>query len=423
MELDQSTLAAVLGIKSIIASAIFYFLHVSLKRISGIFLWANASLLIGVAILLDNFSIIENPRLASLLYNIPLVGGQVIFLFGTAQFVGRPFKRYALTLMLVVVAVLAITFTLISPDTNMRVLTLSAIYVGANAWMAWILWGFRTAHSTFAYGLAAAIMFIQAAAAAMQALVAVDIYWLDFPAAVIIWINAVATVVLGNWVLFLLVMLYLVEELEGVAERMERERIARDLHDTVLQTFQGFVMKANALLPESEPALKESLRSCLSDAITAIHEGRDKVRTLRGSPSPYADLHDYLRVIGEQEAAPGQQLTLSCTGTVRALDPVVHRELCAIGKEALCNAFRHADARKHEIMVDYGSRALVLTVQDDGKGISFSNSGKQGHWGIRGIEERAKLIHAKSSLRTARGAGTTWRIEVKAALAYAEFGR
>ena len=94
--------------------------------------------------------------------------------------------------------------------------------------------------------------------------------------------------------------------------------------------------------------------------------------------------------------------------------------MCAIGREALRNAFRHAEARQHEVIVEYGAKALVLTVRDDGRGIDVGAADKRGHWGLHGIEERARLIHADADLRTAPGAGTTWRIEIKAALAYAD---
>jgi signal transduction histidine kinase/ligand-binding sensor domain-containing protein len=201
------------------------------------------------------------------------------------------------------------------------------------------------------------------------------------------------------------------------AQMEERERIARDLHDTVLQTFQGFVLKATSMLPDSESALGESLRCSLRDAKSAIEEGRDKVAALRaGAPS----LHDCLRMAGEEEASPGQHFTLRCEGSPRALHPVVAQELCAIGREALRNAFHHAQAEQHEVIVDYGTAALVLTVRDDGRGIDAGARDKSGHWGLRGIEERARLIHAHARLRTAPGAGTTWRFEIKAALAYAD---
>jgi len=102
------------------------------------------------------------------------------------------------------------------------------------------------------------------------------------------------------------------------------------------------------------------------------------------------------------------------------LHPIVEQELCAIGREALRNAFRHAQARQHEVIVEYRPGALVLTVRDDGRGIDAGAWEKPGHWGLRGIDERAGLIHGDVRLHTAPGAGTTWRIEIKAALAYAD---
>ena len=133
-------------------------------------------------------------------------------------------------------------------------------------------------------------------------------------------------------------------------------------------------------------------------------------------------LHDYLREAIAHDAAPGQQVDLRCMGRVRRLHPAVAQELCAIGREALRNALQHANARKHVITVEYGASALVLTVRDDGRGFDAGAPEKPGHWGLRGIEERARLIHADVRLETAPGSGTTWRIQIRAALAYADGG-
>lgn len=204
------------------------------------------------------------------------------------------------------------------------------------------------------------------------------------------------------------------------AQLEERERIARDLHDTVLQTFQGFVLKVETILPDSESGMGDALRRSLGDATYAIREGRDKITALRALERKGPPLHEYLRMVGEQDAAPGQRFTLRCEGEPRTLHPIVEQELCAIGREALRNAFRHAEATQHDVIVEYGARALVLTVRDDGRGIDLDADAKHGHWGLPGIEERARLIHADAVLRTAPGAGTTWRIDIKAALAYAD---
>jgi len=426
MDLDQSTLAAVVGIKSIVGGVIFYLLHVSAPRISGIWAWAAASFAVGFAGLFDALEVIGNPHLAALVFTMLLVSGQILFLFGTAQFVARPFRRHTLSLLLALVAALTVTWTLVLPDRPSRVLALTPLYAGANAWMAWLLWRHGKPHARLAYGLAAAIMVIQAAAALMHLFLEVGAGmtlpsppW-NIPVVTVIWVNAVLTIVVGSWVLFLLIMLQLVDELKAVAEREERERIARDLHDTVLQTFQGFVMKASAILPESEPALGDSLSRCLRDATIAIQEGRDKIASLRAGSGDIPPLHEYLRMAGEQAAMPGKRFMLRCEGEARALEPIVQRELCAIGQEALCNAFLHANAGQHEVIVEYGTKALVLTIRDDGRGIGAGDRDKPGHWGLSGIQERARIIQADAVLDSAPGAGTTWRIGVKAGLAYAD---
>jgi len=206
------------------------------------------------------------------------------------------------------------------------------------------------------------------------------------------------------------------------AQLEERERIARDLHDTVLQTFQAFVLKVSSMLPEAESSLGDPLRRSLRDAKGAIEEGRDKVASLRGDERQQTALHDYLRALGAQEAGPGQQFTLRCEGTPRPLHPLVQQEFCAIGAEALRNALRHAHAAHHEVLVTYGATQLVLSIRDDGRGLDARAADKPGHWGLHGIRERARLIHADAHLHSAPGAGTTWRIELRAALAYAHGG-
>lgn len=235
-------------------------------------------------------------------------------------------------------------------------------------------------------------------------------------------LTCVAAGVLLLWLGYRLRVRYLTRTLTArlSAQLEERERIARDLHDTVLQTFQGFVLKVETILPDSESGMGDALRRSLGDATYAIREGRDKITALRAMERKGPPLHEYLRMVGEQDAAPGQRFTLRCVGEARALHPIVEQELCAIGREALRNAFRHADATQHDVIIEYGARALVLTVRDDGRGIDLGAGAKHGHWGLPGIEERARLIHADAVLRTAPGAGTTWRIDIKAALAYAD---
>ncbi|WP_173346220.1 sensor histidine kinase [Pseudoduganella dura] len=202
----------------------------------------------------------------------------------------------------------------------------------------------------------------------------------------------------------------------------ERARIARELHDSLLQSCQGAVLYMTAAVRDlrGDSPLRERLQGGVRQLNDAIVEGRNKVAGLRTAGSGEPRLSDYLREAGEQEAGPGQHFALRVSGRVRPLQPVVEQELCAIGREALRNAFRHAGASLHEVLVDYGARSLVLSIRDNGHGIDAGVRDKPGHWGLHGIEERARLIHAEATLHTSPGNGTLWRIEVKAGLAYDE---
>jgi signal transduction histidine kinase len=203
------------------------------------------------------------------------------------------------------------------------------------------------------------------------------------------------------------------------AQTQERERIARDLHDTVLQTFQSVVLKVKAasLGAGTDSDTRSALENSMRAANEAIEEGRDKVHSLRAAGLGGASLAEYLRALGEREAG-GRHFVLRCVGQARPLRPGVEDELGAIGREALCNAFRHAQASEHEVVIAFGRREMSLTVRDNGRGISADDLGKDGHWGLRGIEERALSIHADATLATSPASGTTWEIRLGAALAY-----
>lgn len=428
LELNQSTMAIIFGIKSILASIIFYGLRISSPSISGLNFWAGASLSVGFAALLDGLYVEERPLLISLIFNICIVFGQFLFLLGTAEFVSRPFKKRRLLIFFSSISVLAATFTLVIPDNTFRVVSLTALFVGANFWMVWLLLKYQESHMRFAYTAAASIILLQAVAAITQAYFSIVEVKISLPIenrmmpwVIIIWLNAIFTIVIGSWILFLLVTIRLVGEFKAVAEREERERIARDLHDTVLQTFQAFVFKTSSMLAKSDSAQSDSLERSLSEAISAIQEGREKVIALRTSKNYAHSLQDNLRLLCEHEAKHYEQkFLLHCVGTVRKLKPEVQSELSAIGLEAIRNAFRHSNATHHEIVIEYASKALRMSIRDNGRGISECDRIKLGHWGLSGIKERARLINADVALHTAADTGTTWVIEVKAALAYSD---
>ena len=203
----------------------------------------------------------------------------------------------------------------------------------------------------------------------------------------------------------------------------ERERIARTLHDTFLQSVQALVLRVYSVLtklPEgSEPRTR--LEAILDEADRAIEEGRDQVQQLRSG----LDLEQQLRHCGASLAAVHEATAfeLTITGTARPLSPPVQEELCAIAQEALRNAFQHAHASKVTARIAYGDDALVLTVADNGRGLDDEEVRqrlKDRHFGLVGMRERARRVGAALEIGGAAGQGTVVELKVPARLVYAE---
>jgi signal transduction histidine kinase/ligand-binding sensor domain-containing protein len=208
----------------------------------------------------------------------------------------------------------------------------------------------------------------------------------------------------------------------------ERTRIARELHDTLLQSFQGLLLRfqaASNLLPEG-PA-KQRLDSAIDQAAQAITEGRDAVQQLRSSTVVTNDLAWAVGALGEQLAADetNQNSTafrVAVEGTPRNLHPILRDEVYRIAGEALRNAFRHGQARRIEVEIRYDERQLRLRVRDDGKGIDakvLNEEGRPGHWGLPGMHERAKLVGGKLAVWSELDSGTEVELTVPASTAYA----
>ena len=201
----------------------------------------------------------------------------------------------------------------------------------------------------------------------------------------------------------------------------ERERIARDLHDTLLQSMQGLFLgfrRIASRTPETAPT-RAMMEETLAVALEVLEEGRDKVGGLRGPTGQRSDLAAILRSYGERLAKQhGNAFALKLAGTPRGLPAAVHDELHAITREALNNAFHHAHASHIEVRLAFEERELEVLVVDDGSGIpSESVTGRTGHWGIPGMRERAKQLGGQLGLTTG-ASGTTWRLAVPARLAY-----
>jgi signal transduction histidine kinase len=209
------------------------------------------------------------------------------------------------------------------------------------------------------------------------------------------------------------------------AERLEeRARIARELHDTMLQSFQASLAQMQAarnLFSRRSDRALENLDDAISMAAGAIAEGRNAVGDLRSSTPIRNDLAEALKAVGGELAAGGAAtFQLVVQGLPRELHPVMQDEIYGIGGEALRNAFRHSGAQHIEVDVRYSEQLLRLQIRDDGVGINpeILEGGRSNHYGLVGIRERAQKIGAKLEIWSAAGTGTEVGLSVPASRAY-----
>jgi ligand-binding sensor domain-containing protein/signal transduction histidine kinase len=210
----------------------------------------------------------------------------------------------------------------------------------------------------------------------------------------------------------------------------ERTRIARDLHDTLLQSFHGLLLRFQTvflLLPERPIEAKEKLESAIEQAASAITEGRDTVQGLRASTVERNDLALAISTLGEElenDSSNHRPATfrVAVEGRARDLHPILRDEIYKIAAEALRNAFHHAQAKQVEVEIRYDTDQFRLRVRDDGKGMDaavLSSDGVEGHYGLRGMRERATLIKGKLVVWSEVDSGTEVELRVPASRTYA----
>ena len=215
----------------------------------------------------------------------------------------------------------------------------------------------------------------------------------------------------------------------------ERARIARELHDTLLQSFQGLVFRFQAArnqLPDRPEEASETLDSALVSADRALEEGRSSIQELRSEVLKESNMEEVLLAMGRELASSkngeysSPPLRVIVEGTRRAKRAMIREEIYRIARELLRNAYRHAHARSIEVELRYDDDAFVLIVRDDGKGIDTSvlkGRGRSGHWGLPGMYERAEGIGARLDVWSEAGAGTEVRLTVPGVTAYEKSGR
>ncbi|MGB6686481.1 MAG: two-component regulator propeller domain-containing protein [Terracidiphilus sp.] len=210
----------------------------------------------------------------------------------------------------------------------------------------------------------------------------------------------------------------------------ERTRIARELHDTLLQSLHGVMFQFQAarnMLPRSPDDAMKALDGALLETEQAIAESRDAIHDLRTEPVGPSDLAELLTAAGQELAEArhtdrrAPEFRLIVEGERRILSTDMQDEVYRIAREIIRNAFQHARADLIEAEIHYDDHGLRLRVRDDGIGVDakvLEEGGRPGHWGLRGLHERAQQIGARLDFWSEAGAGTEVQLTVPAAAAY-----
>lgn len=204
---------------------------------------------------------------------------------------------------------------------------------------------------------------------------------------------------------------------------VERTRIAQDLHDTLLQGFLSASMQLHVAadrLPE-DSAAKPPINRVLQLMTQVIDEGRNAVRGLRSSQELLPDLEQAFSMIKDEfPAKEDVEFRVIVEGRPRPLHPILRDEVYRIGREALVNAFRHSGANQIEVEIDYAVRQFHLMVRDNGRGIDprVLNTGREGHWGLTGMRERAERIGAQFHVWSGPTTGTELVISMPNSIAF-----
>ena len=203
----------------------------------------------------------------------------------------------------------------------------------------------------------------------------------------------------------------------------ERERIARELHDTLLQGVMGLILRFQAVanrMPR-DADLGKKLDTALAAADAVVVDARNRVRDLRGADEAADLLATLRRVAGETPFSPPMSVRMLIEGQPRTLHPLVSAETVKIFSEALLNVAHHSRASSVEIAVGFESRQLAIRLRDDGVGIPalvLEAGHKDGHFGLVGMRERAERMGGSLNITSVTSQGTEVTLLIPARLAY-----
>jgi signal transduction histidine kinase/ligand-binding sensor domain-containing protein len=202
----------------------------------------------------------------------------------------------------------------------------------------------------------------------------------------------------------------------------ERARVARELHDTLLQGFLSASIQLHVAvdeLPEDAPG-KPRLDRVLQLMGEVIEEGRNALRGLRVSRPPDDLVQSLSRVPQELGLKEAADLRIIVDGKPRRLRALIRDEVYRISREALVNAFQHAQATEIEVEIEFAASALRVLIRDDGRGIDpeVLRAGREGHWGLSGMRERAEGMGARLKVWSRQRAGTEIELSVPGEIAF-----
>ncbi len=202
----------------------------------------------------------------------------------------------------------------------------------------------------------------------------------------------------------------------------ERDRIARELHDTLMQSMQGLILQIQAWSQDGLDRRHMEMERAANSATTALREGRERILALRLASSDKPNLLSELRKAVEYWALRVTSVfDIRVRGESRELQTEAFEEILEIAREAIRNAAMHANACHILVALEYAAHSLTLTVSDDGEGIPacvLAAGVLPGHWGLIGMKERAKALAAQLSVHNRPQGGTEIKLIVPGRQAY-----
>jgi len=204
--------------------------------------------------------------------------------------------------------------------------------------------------------------------------------------------------------------------LEHLTTSRERNRLARELHDTLAHTLSGLSVQLEtikAYWDVDQNLARSSLEKSIEVAHSGLEETRRALKALRASPLDDLGLTLAIKTLAKEAAARGNlDLDLSKSGEIPALPPDVEHTIYRIAQEALTNVVNHARAKILTLKLEYIEGKVSLVVHDDGIGFDIEKSHKASHFGLVGMHERAGLIGGELRVTSSPGSGTTVRLTV-----------